>query len=75
MYTFSGIQDLAFILIKTELLPRSEWDFGLFRLVDENGPSLFARRPVKIPDAPKRAAPRGRETAASRVRLRLDQAG
>ncbi|WP_422040260.1 hypothetical protein [Roseibium sp.] len=67
MYTFSGVEDLAVFLIKTELSLRNERDIGFFRVIDENGPPQAADLPVKFPDARQHARPRDGETAASPV--------
>lgn len=74
MYTFSGVEDLAVILIKTELSLRNERDIGFFRVFDENGPAKPADLPVKFPDTRQPERARDGETAASPVFRRHVQA-
>lgn len=75
MYTFSGVEDLAVILIKTELSLRNERDIRLFLVFDETGPVHHAGSPVKFPDARQGADARGGPTAANRFYLHHIQAG
>ncbi|WP_434053613.1 MAG: hypothetical protein RDA78_01520 [Roseibium sp.] len=75
MYTFSGVEDLAVILIKTELSLRNERDIRLFRAFEETGRVHRAGNPVKFPDARQGTDARGGQTAASRFYLRHIQAG